>query len=143
MHPLSFAEYFGVSGKSKYEALEDYMRYGGMLFAAALPDELAKEEYLKGLFEETYLKDIVERHRIDKPELMAQTLDFLCSTTGSLTNANNITKSLVREYGNSVSCPNCNAEELRHNGVSCICIECDSTFSDQEIEDYAGPWHVG
>ena len=47
------------------------------------------------------------------------------------------------EYGNSVSCPFCNAEELRHNGVSCICIECDSTFSDQEIEDYAGPWHVG
>lgn len=44
------------------------------------------------------------------------------------------------EYGNSVSCPCCGAEELRYN-CGCCCIECDSTFSDQEIEDYAGPWH--
>lgn len=44
------------------------------------------------------------------------------------------------EDGNNVSCPCCGAEELRYH-VGCYCIECESTFSDQEIEDYAGPWH--
>lgn len=46
------------------------------------------------------------------------------------------------EYGNSVSCPFCGAPELRHNEEGCCCIECGSTFTDQEIEDHAGPWHV-
>lgn len=46
------------------------------------------------------------------------------------------------EDGNSVSCPHCGAEELRYN-FGCCCIECESTFTDQEIEDYAGPWHHG
>lgn len=45
------------------------------------------------------------------------------------------------ENGNSISCPNCDAEELRFHNGQCCCIECDSTFTDQEIEDYAGPWH--
>lgn len=46
------------------------------------------------------------------------------------------------EDGNSVSCPCCGAEELRYNN-GCCCIECESEFTDQEIEDYAGPWHHG
>ena len=44
------------------------------------------------------------------------------------------------EDGDTVSCPNCGAEELRYDGCCCHCLECDSEFSDQEIEDYAGPW---
>ena len=34
------------------------------------------------------------------------------------------------EDGSCVSCPCCGAPELRHNGITCICIECESTFSD-------------
>ena len=47
------------------------------------------------------------------------------------------------EDGNSVSCPNygCGAEELRYHNGQCCCIECMNTFTDEEIEDYAGPWH--
>lgn len=103
VHPLSFQEYLSAIGGDKYDAFENYMRYGGMPFAATCPDDLSREAYIKGLFEEVYLKDIIERKKIERPDIMAQTLDFICSSTGSLTNPNNIAKSLARVYGVSPS----------------------------------------
>ena len=103
VHPLSFREYFETTGGEKSEAFEMYMRYGGMPFAATISDEADKEEYLKGLFEEVYLKDIIERKRIERIDIMSATLDFLCSSTGSLTNANNIAKSLSQSQSAAVS----------------------------------------
>ena len=49
-----------------------------------------KAEYLKGLFTETYLKDIKERHRIDHPEVLEGIIDFISSNIGSLTNPKQI-----------------------------------------------------
>lgn len=103
VHPLSFREYFKAAKAEKGEALETYMRYGGMPFAATITDDATKEEYLRGLFEEVYLKDIIERKRIERADIMAETLDFLCSSTGSLTNANNIAKSLAKAQGVGVA----------------------------------------
>ena len=99
VHPLSFGEYFEAVGGDKSESFESYMRYGGMPFAVTIADDAGKEEYLSGLFEEVYIKDIVERKHIELADIMSQTLDFLCSSTGSLTNANNIAKSLARVHG--------------------------------------------
>ena len=48
VHPLSFSEYFNAVGGDKAEAFDAYMRYGGMPFAATIPDDAGKEEYLKG-----------------------------------------------------------------------------------------------
>ena len=103
VHPLSFKECFTATGGEKSETFEAYMRYGGMPFAATIPDEMEKEAYLKGLFDEVYLKDIIERKRIERADIMAETLDFLCSSTGSLTNANNIAKSLAKAQGVEVA----------------------------------------
>lgn len=103
VHPLSFGEYFEAAGGERGEAFEAYMRYGGMPFAATIPDDAGKEAYLKGLFEEVYLKDIIERKRVERADVMAETLDFLCSSTGSLTNANNIARSLAKAQGAEVA----------------------------------------
>ena len=103
VHPLSFREYFDIAGAEKSEAFETYMRYGGMPFAATIPDDMGKETYLKGLFEEVYLKDIIERKRIERADVMSETLDFLCSSTGSLTNPNNIAKSLAKVQGVAIA----------------------------------------
>ena len=103
VHPLSFREYFEAAGGERSEAFETYMRYGGMPFAATISGEADKEEYLKGLFEEVYLKDIIERRRIERADIMSATLDFLCSSTGSLTNAHNIAKSLSKSQGAAVA----------------------------------------
>ena len=46
----------------------------------------AKSRYLKNLFEETYLRDVVERYRIRKPEALNDVVNVLASSVGSLTN---------------------------------------------------------
>lgn len=42
--------------------------------------------YLKSLFPEVYLKDIVERKKIKREDVLSAILDLLCSSIGSLTN---------------------------------------------------------
>lgn len=94
VHPLSFAEYYAVVGGEKADAFEEYAFFGGMPLILSRPDDTAKMNYLKALFSEVYLKDIVERKKIKREDVLAATLDLLCSSVGSLTNPNNIANSL-------------------------------------------------
>ena len=94
VHPLRFAEYYAAVGGDKAEAFEDYAFFGGMPLILSRPDETAKMNYLKSLFSEVYLKDIVERKKIKREDVLAATLDLLCSSVGSLTNPNNIANAL-------------------------------------------------
>ena len=49
---------------------------------------------------------------------------------------------IFTDEGDTVCCPCCGEDDLRyHNGKAC-CLECDSTFSDDEITDYINEeWH--
>ena len=94
VHPLSFSEYYAAVGGDKEEAFEEYAFYGGMPLILSRPDDTAKMNYLKSLFSEVYLKDIVERKKVKREDILSATLDLLCSSVGSLTNPNNIAKSL-------------------------------------------------
>ena len=94
LHPLSFSEYYTFVGGDKEAAFDDYSFYGGMPFILSRPNETAKMEYLKDLFKEVYLKDIVERKKINRPEILSSVVDFLCSSIGSLTNPTSVTNSL-------------------------------------------------
>ena len=94
VHPLSFAEYYAAVGGDKGDAFEDYAFYGGMPLILSRPDDTAKMNYLKSLFSEVYLKDLVERKKIKREDVLSATLDLLCSSVGSLTNPNNIANAL-------------------------------------------------
>ena len=94
VHPLRFAEYYAAVGGDKAEAFEDYAFFGGMPLILSRPDDTAKMNYLKSLFSEVYLKDIVERKKIRREDVLGATLDLLCSSVGSLTNPNNIANAL-------------------------------------------------
>lgn len=94
VHPLRFAEYYAATGGDKAEAFETYAFYGGLPLILSRPDDTARMNYLKALFSEVYLKDIVERRRIRREDILSATLDLLCSSVGSLTNPNNIANSL-------------------------------------------------
>ncbi len=94
VRPLSFAEYYAFTGGDKAEAFGNYAFYGGMPLILSRPDDTAKADYLKGLFSEVYLKDIVERKKIKREDVLSATLDLLCSSVGSLTNPNNIANAL-------------------------------------------------
>lgn len=94
VHPLCFAEYLSAVGGDKLDAFSDYTRFGGMPFSLFRTNATAKETYLKSLFAEVYIKDIVERRRIARPELLGKIVDFLASSVGSLTNPTNIAHAL-------------------------------------------------
>ena len=94
VHPLSFAEYYSAVGGDKNEAFDDYAFYGGMPLILSRPNDAAKMTYLKSLFTEVYIKDIVERKKIERQDVLEQILDLLCSSVGSLTNPTKIADTL-------------------------------------------------
>jgi len=109
VHPLRFAEFYDAVGGDKSEAFDDYAFFGGMPLILSRPDDTAKMDYLKSLFSEVYLKDIVERKKIKREDVLAATLDLLCSSIGSLTNPNNIANALnsrQKRAGESTVAPN-------------------------------------
>lgn len=103
VHPLSFAEYYSAVGGDKNEAFEDYAFYGGMPLILSRPNEAAKMNYLKSLFSEVYIKDIVERRNIERQDVLEQLLDLLCSSIGSLTNPAKIANTLKSKQTTGVS----------------------------------------
>lgn len=90
IHPLSFSEYYSAVGGDKGEAFQRYQRYGGMPLTLSMESDESREKYLRDLFTETYLKDIKERHRIERLDIMEGVIDILCSDIGSLTNPKKI-----------------------------------------------------
>lgn len=94
VHPLSFSEYYSAMGGDKQEAFENFSFFGGMPLVLSRPTDEAKMQYLKTLFSEVYLKDIVERKKIKYEDVLSDILDLLCSSIGSLTNPTNVANTL-------------------------------------------------
>ena len=86
MYPLSFAEFMSVYPGTKQDGWNEYMLYGGLplVLSFATPDQ--KIAFLKSLFEETYISDIVGRHNIRNKAELEELLNILSSAIGSLTN---------------------------------------------------------
>lgn len=105
VHPLSFSEYYAAVGGDKYDAFDSYATFGGMPLIPSRADTSAKMQYLSSLFQEVYLKDIVERKRIEHDDVLSQVLDLLCSSVGSLTNPKKIADTLCSKRGIKVSQP--------------------------------------
>ena len=86
VYPLSFAE-MSSCYDDKDKAWEDYVLCGGMPFVLEMDTFEEKSRYLKGLFEETYIKDIIDRKKIkNSEEVLEVLLDVVSSAVGSLTN---------------------------------------------------------
>ena len=63
VYPLLFAE-MSSCYEDKDKAWEDHVLCGGMTFVLGLETFKEKSRHLKGLFEETYIKDIIDRNQI-------------------------------------------------------------------------------
>lgn len=90
VYPLSFKEFYPVSGMERADALEEYLTYGGMPLAVLEKDETEKRKYLKGLHKRVYIKDIVERYKLKDDEVLDALINALSSAVGSLTNPHNL-----------------------------------------------------
>ena len=86
VYPLSFAEYCSAFPGSVDEAWQEYYTYGGLPLTISMTTDEQKAEYLTRLFNEVYLRDIVERNGIRHPEELGELINILASSIGSLTN---------------------------------------------------------
>lgn len=86
MYPLSFAEFVSAYPGTKQDAWNEYILYGGLPFIFNFPTPEQKISFLKSLFEETYISDIVGRHHIRNRSELEDLLNILSSSIGSLTN---------------------------------------------------------
>ena len=99
LHPLTFSEFFKVSGLSEYQAWNRYLVYGGMPEAVIKQTDAPRREYLSGLFKTLYFKDIVEHNNLKDDYVLGLLTDVLLSSTGSLTNPTRIANTLSTEQG--------------------------------------------
>lgn len=84
--PLCFREFISVFDGSREQALEEYLTFGGMPNLVTLMGESKKREYLKGLFEKTYLSDIKERYQIKNDRELGDLINVVASMIGGLIN---------------------------------------------------------
>ena len=89
LYPLSFEEFSNYKNSRSSDTVFEYMRYGGMPLAV-LKDINDKKDYLKGLFETTYFKDILEHNRLEKTEALDSLCNIISEGTGQLFNSKKI-----------------------------------------------------
>ena len=130
VYPLSFREFYSAKGGSKEDSLKEYMLYGGMPFILSRPSAESKVSYLKNLFEETYLKDIVERNRIRDQELLGSLIDEICSATGSLTNSTKLANTINSRYQNRKD------NKVNNNTVASYLSHLENAFLFKEAKRY-------
>lgn len=91
---LSYAEYYSAVGGDKENAFDEYAFYGGMPLVLSRPNDTAKENYLSSPFSEVYIKDIVERKKIKREDVLDQLPDLPCSSVNLLTDLKKIADTL-------------------------------------------------
>ena len=91
IYPLTFKEFMQVYDGDMYHGWSEYVLYGGLPLTATMKTDEQKIRYLTNLFDETYIKDIIERHHIEKTQELEDLINILASGTGSLTNPARIT----------------------------------------------------
>ena len=86
MYPLSFSEFMTVYEGDRYEGLSEYMLYGGLPMIVLRDNASDKASSLQNLFDEIYIRDILERNNIKNTDELEELLNILSSSIGSLTN---------------------------------------------------------
>ena len=104
VRPLSFAEFWSVKTELSFDrAWDEYITYGGLPYCVLMEDYREKEEYLKALFREVYLKDILEHNRTKGDVAMQCLLDIMASNIGSLTNLRKLENTFKSDGGVTIS----------------------------------------
>ena len=101
--PLTFKEFMQVYDGDMYRGFADYIVYGGLPLISTMKTETQKVNYLTNLFNETYLKDIIERNHIEKTQKLEDLINVLASAIGSLTNPPKIQATFKSSIGSAIS----------------------------------------
>ena len=97
IYPLSFAEFYSVYDGDYDDAWDDYMIYGGLPQIVSFQSERQKADYLKNIFANVYLKDVIERNKIQNVDEIGILVDVLASAIGAPTNPSKIANTFASE----------------------------------------------
>ncbi len=101
--PLSFAEYYEEIRGDRTKAWRDYYTFGGLPQVTLMNDNESKIQFLRNLYELTYLKDIIDRNRLRNETGMRQLVQILSSCIGSSTNPKRISNTFKSVENVSIS----------------------------------------
>lgn len=90
VYPLSFSEFYSAVGGDKSEVWKEYYTYGGLPQILEFDSEKKKSDYLKNLYELTYMKDVQERNHLRNADGLFKVVQLLASCIGSPTNPKRI-----------------------------------------------------
>ena len=105
MHPLSFSEFMSTYQGSKQDGWNEYITYGGLPLVMNFKTPEQKADFLKALFEETYIADIVGRNKVRNQGELEEILNILSSSIGSLTNPNKLSNTFKSIKKKTMSAP--------------------------------------
>ena len=103
MYPLNFAEFMSVYNGTKQDGWNEYMLYGGLPLVLSFTAAEQKIAFLKSLFEETYISDIIGRHNIRNKAELEDILNILSYAIGSLTNPEKLSATFKSVKKKSIS----------------------------------------
>lgn len=103
VYPLSFSEYHSAFNRPKEETLQEYLLYGGLPETITMTTGEEKASFLRNVYEETYIRDILERYSIKQEEALEILFDIISSTVGSLTNPQKIADTFISLRKNNLS----------------------------------------
>ena len=86
MYPLSFSEFVSVYNDDKQKAWKEYILFGGLPLIFNFKTDEQKSDFLKSIFKETYISDIIGRNKIRNKAELEEIVNILSSSIGSLTN---------------------------------------------------------
>ncbi len=124
MYPLTFAEFMSVYSGDRTSAWRDYVIYGGLPLILFYDTPEQKSEFLKSIFEETYISDIVGRNNIRNKAELEELLNILSSGIGSLTNPRKLSAAFKSVKNKTIS------KDTIKRYIDCLC---DSFLIDSAI----------
>ncbi len=95
--PLTFHEFYSAFGGEFDDAWDEYINYGGLPALLDMKSSAQKMSYLKNIFDSVYMKDVIDRNRIQAVDEINTLVDILASAIGSPTNPTKIANTFTTE----------------------------------------------
>ncbi len=103
MYPLTYSEFMSVYDGDKQEGWRDYVLFGGIPLVLGFETADQKSDFLKSLFEETYISDITGRNNIRNKAELEELLNILSSAIGTLTNPSKVSATFKSVKNKTIS----------------------------------------
>ncbi len=97
IYPLSFSEFYAVYNGDYDDAWEEYITYGGLPMVTSFTTDKQKSDYLRNIFENVYMKDVIERNSIQSKDEIGILVEVLASSIGAPTNPTKIANTFATE----------------------------------------------